>query len=74
MTLLDMNGYQVSNGSACTSGDLTASSTLLAIKINKEDINSCIRITVNGKEEFVELNKFCETLKRCVETLRQLRK
>ena len=74
MTLLDMNGYQVSTGSACTSGDLTPSSTLLAIKMNKEDINSCIRITLSGKEEITELNKFCEVLKRCVETLRQLNK
>jgi cysteine desulfurase len=71
MTLLDINGYQVSTGSACTSGDLTPSSTLLAIKMNKEDINSCIRIT-SGKEEITELNTFCKTLKRCVETLRQL--
>lgn len=74
MTLLDINGYQVSTGSACTSGDLTPSSTLLAIKMNKEDINSCIRITLSGEEEIAELNKFCEVLKRCVETLRQLNK
>lgn len=74
MTLLDMNGYQVSTGNACTSGDLTPSSTLLAIKMNKEDINSCIRITLSGKEEITELNTFCKTLKRCVETLRQLNK
>ena len=74
MTLLDMNGYQVSTGSACTSGDLTPSSTLLAIKMNKEDINNCIRITLSGEEEIAELNKFCEVLKRCVETLRQLNK
>lgn len=72
MTLLDINGYQVSTGSACASGDLTPSSTLLTIEMNKEDINSCIRITLSGKEEITELNKFCETLKRCVETLRQL--
>lgn len=74
MTLLDMNGYQVSTGSACTSGDSPPSSTLLAIKMNKEDINSCIRITLSGEEEITELNKFCEVLKRCVETLRQLNK
>lgn len=72
MTLLDMNDHQVSTGSACTSGDLIPSSTLLAIGTNKEDINSCIRITLNGEEEITELNKFCETLKRCVETLRRL--
>lgn len=74
MTLLDMNGYQVSTGSACTSGDLTLSSTLLAIEMSKEDIHSCIRITLNGNEEIKELNKFCTTLKKCVETLRGLNK
>lgn len=73
MILLDMNGYQVSTGSACTSGDLTPSSTLLVIKMNKEDINSCIRITLNGNEEIKELNKFCTTLKKCVETLRGIK-
>lgn len=74
MTLLDMNGYQVSTGSACTSGDLTPSSTLLAIRMDKEDVNSCIRITLNGEEEITELDKFCNTLKRCVNSLRQLNK
>lgn len=74
MTLLDINGYQVSTGSACTSGDLTPSSTLLAIGMDKEDINSCIRITLSGNEETAELDKFCSALKRCVETLRQLNK
>ncbi len=73
MTLLDMNGYQVSTGSACTSGDLTPSSTLLAIGTNNEDINSCIRITLNGEEEITELNKFCEMLLRCVNMLRKLK-
>ena len=50
------------------------SSTLLAIGITKKDIHSCIRITLNGQEEIPELNKFCETLKKCVELLRQLNK
>lgn len=74
MTLLDMNGYQVSTGSACASGDLKPSSTLLAIGMDRQDIHSCIRITLNGKEEITELDKFCEVLKRCVETLKQLNK
>lgn len=55
-------------------GSSPPSSTLLTIKMNKEDINSCIRITLNGEEEIAELNKFCEVLNRCVETLRQLKK
>lgn len=74
MILLDMNGYQVSTGSACTSGDLKPSSTLLAIGIDKQDIYSCIRITLNGKEKTTELDTFCKTLKRCVEKLRQINK
>lgn len=72
MTLLDINGYQTSTGSACTSGDLTPSSTILAIGINKEDTNSCIRITLNGNEKKEELNKFCKILKQNVEILRKL--
>ena len=53
MILLDMNGIQVSTGSACTSNDLQPSSTLTAIGMDKEDINSCIRMTFSNetKEE-----------------------
>lgn len=72
ITLLDINGYQVSTGSACTSGDLQPSSTLLAIGMNKEDIHSCIRITLNGKETKYELEKFCDLLKHNIEILRNL--
>lgn len=72
MTLLDMNGYQVSTGSACTSGDLQPSSTLLAISMDKEDIHSCIRITLNGKETKYDLEKFCDLLKHNIEILRNL--
>lgn len=72
MTLLDMNGYQVSTGSACTSGDLQPSSTLLAISMDKKDIHSCIRITLNGKETKYDLEKFCDLLKHNIEILRNL--
>ena len=70
MTLLDMNNIQVSTGSACSSGSLTPSEALLAIGINNKDINSCIRITLLGKETIDELNYFCSILKKCVEQLR----
>ena len=69
MILLDMNGIQVSTGSACTSGDLQPSSTLTAIGIDKEDINSCIRMTF-GNETKEELYYVCTKLKECVERLR----
>ena len=70
MILLDMNGIQVSTGSACSSGDLQPSSTLIEIGIDREDINSCIRITFSGDETMDELQCFCTTLKNCVNQLR----
>ena len=72
MLLLDMNGIQVSTGSACTSGDLQPSSTLTAIGMDKEDINSCIRMTFSGNETKEELDYVCSKLKECVERLRNL--
>lgn len=70
MILLDMNGIQVSTGSACTSGDLTPSTTLSAIGMEDQDIHSCIRLTFSGKETQEEIDYVCKTLKQCVESLR----
>ena len=71
MILLDMNGVQVSTGSACTSSDLQPSSTLTAIGMDKENINSCIRMTFSGNETKEELDYVCSKIKECVERLRQ---
>ena len=73
MILLDMNGIEVSTGSACTSNDLQPSSTLTAIGMNKEDINSCIRMTFSDETK-EELDYVCSKLKECVERFRNLRK
>ena len=70
MILLDMNGIQVSTGSACTSGDLTPSTTLSAIGMDKQDIHSCIRLSFSGEETQEELDYVCRILKQCVESLR----
>ena len=72
MILLDMNGIQVSTGSACNSGNLSASTTLSAIGMNEEDIHSCIRLTFSGQETKADLDYVCNKLKQCVESLRNL--
>lgn len=72
MILLDMNGIQVSTGSACSSGDLTPSTTLSAIGMNKEDIHSCIRMSFGEELQREELDYVCKKLKQCVENLRNL--
>ncbi len=70
MILLDMNDIQVSTGSACSSGDLQPSTTLTAIGMNKDDMNSCIRLSFGEKLSETELNYVCNKLKDCVEQLR----
>lgn len=72
MILLDMNGIQVSTGSACNSGNITPSNTLTAIGMRKEDIHSCIRMTFSGHETLKELNYVCVKLRDCVNQLRNL--
>ena len=72
MILLDMKDIQVSTGSACTSGDLTSSTTLQSIGMDKKDINSCIRITFSGNENKKELDYVCEKIKKNVEILKKL--
>lgn len=69
MILLDMYGICVSVGSACSSGELTPSKTLVAIGIDEYDIHSCIRMTF-GEETQKEIDYVCKTLKQCVEKLR----
>lgn len=70
MILLDMNGIQVSTGSACNSNSITPSTTLSAIGMPKEDIHSCIRVTFSGEETKEEIQYVCKILKQCVESLR----
>lgn len=72
VALLDMNDIQVSTGSACSSGDVVPSATLVEIGFNMEDINSCIRMSFSGKETKDDLDFLCKKLKENVEILRNL--
>ena len=72
MMMLDLNGIQVSTGSACNSGNLHGSYALSAIGIDKNDIHSCIRMSFSGKETMEELDYVCKTLSNCVELLRNM--
>lgn len=72
MMLLDMNGIQVSTGSACNSQSMTSSAALSAIGMNEHDIHSCIRFSFSGEETKEELDYVCDKLKKCVESLRRL--
>lgn len=69
MIMLDMNGIQVSTGSACNVNSIVPSATLSAIGMDEKDIHSCIRMTF-GEETQEKIDYVCETLKQCVESLR----
>ena len=73
MTLLDLNGIEVSTGSACNSRNPQPSSTLTAIGMDKDDIHSCIRMTFSNETK-EELDYVCSILKECVERLRNISK
>lgn len=72
MILLDMNGIQVSTGSACTSGSIEPSSTLIAIGLDEDDLHSCVRFSFSGQETNEELQYLCSKIKECVNSLRMM--
>lgn len=73
MILLDMNGVQVSTGSACNSNSITASTTLSAIGMNKDDIHSCIRLSFGEELKESDLLYICKTINKCVQQLRNFK-
>ena len=72
MTLLHEYGVIVSTGSACNSGSLKSSDTLLAIGMKEKYIHNGIRLTLCGSETKEELDYICNQIKNCVMTLRNL--
>lgn len=61
VTQLDLHcDIQISNGSACNSGDEVPSSTLVAIRFPLVHMLSCIRITFSGTEDIDDISHiFC---------------
>lgn len=71
VTLMDMNGIQISTGSACASKDNTPSGTLMAIGMDSESSRNCVRFTFSGNETKDELDYVCETLSMCISQIRK---
>lgn len=69
-TMCDLGGYQVSNGSACNSGDPTPSPTLVAIKVPEDLLYNNIRISFSGTETADDLIRFISDLSWYVERVR----
>ena len=67
VSLLDMNGFVVSAGSACSNGTAEPSHVLEAIGLTNDEINRSIRITLGEQNTKEEIDAFVDCLKNIVE-------
>lgn len=71
---LDIAGFAVSTGAACSSGNPEPSPVLLAMGLSREEAQSSLRISLGLQTNKNEIDQFIETLKSVVERLRSLPK
>lgn len=64
---LDLAGYCLSSGSACSSGALSASPVLLALGLNEQEARSGLRISLSPEITEVSLEGFIKELLKLVE-------
>lgn len=69
---LDLNGYAVSTGAACSSGSPEPSPVLLAMGLSRMEAQSSLRISFGWENTKEEIDQFIETLKTIVIHLRTL--
>ena len=67
IALLDMNGFVVSAGSACSNGSKNPSHVLAAIGLTDDEINRSIRITLGEQNTTAEIDAFVDCLKNIIE-------
>ena len=72
MIRLDLAGFAVSTGSACASGTVEPSKTLLAVGLSNEEALSSLRVSFGLPNRPEEVDAFLEILAREVAELRRL--
>ena len=68
---LDLAGFAVSTGSACSSGSVVPSKTLLAVGISREEALSSLRVSFGITNTADEVDAFLDALAREVAELRR---
>jgi cysteine desulfurase len=71
---LDIEGYEVSSGSACSSGKVSESYVLKAMGLDKSFIKGSIRISLSRSLSKSEILSFCATLERVINNLSRTKK
>ena len=69
---LDLAGFAVSSGSACSSGTVEPSPTLLAMGVTKKEASCSLRISFGPRNTVQEVDSFLDVLAREVAQLRKL--
>jgi len=68
---LDLEGFAVSSGSACTSGDTEPSHVLQALGLDRELAKGSLRVTVGRATTEAQVDAFVDALARVVARLRE---
>ena len=69
---LDLRGYAISSGSACSSGASEPSHVLTAIGLSKEQARSSVRISLGRSDDQAQVDGPAEAIAECVAHLRRL--
>ena len=69
---LDLKGFAVSSGAACSSGAVEPSHVLLAIGLSREQARSCLRLSIGCGTAAEDVDRFLAVLPAVVERLRAL--
>src|SRR5881628_3552265 len=64
---LDLEGFAVSSGSACTSGDTEPSHVILALGVDRETAKGSLRVTVGRATADADVDTFIATLPKVVD-------
>lgn len=71
---LDLNGFAVSTGAACSSGSPEPSPVLLNMGLSREEAQCSLRVSLGWKTTEAEIRSFIEVLVEVVERLRRIRR
>jgi cysteine desulfurase len=70
---LDVSGFSVSTGAACSSGNPEPSPVLLAMGYSRQEAQSSLRVSFGRENRLEEVDRFMEVLKEVVGRLRKLK-
>lgn len=70
---LDIKGFAVSTGAACSSGNPEPSPTLLAMGLTRDEAQNSLRVSLGWENTQDEIDQFIENLKAVVARLRLLK-